>query len=305
MRIEQIKAFLTIVKTKNFQQAARECSITQSTISRQIQGLETELGTSLLHRNNQIKLTVAGELFLPRARKIYQEWNTARSEILELISGKQQELCVAVIGSICSTYLPPVLTNFVNNYPDVKLRVTSLGSDRALKVLRDGLVDVAIVMANSLFKPSSEIVVDFLYQESIVVLLSPHHPLANYTYIPTTKLIEYPQLIFKDGYAMQNLVREQFDRWGAELNAVLELNSIDAFHSAIAQSNTWLALLPQSATLNIERNPNLIVRYIASPAPVRRIALVTTQDRLKLPPIQHFRQLVLELIKPEIDLVAK
>ncbi len=305
MRIEQIKAFLTVAETKNFQQAAKECNVTQSTISRQIQALEAELGAILLHRNTKVKLTVAGELFLLHARKIDREWNAAKSGILELISGKQQELCVTVIGSICSTYLPPVLTKFIQDYPNVKLRVTSIGSDRALKVLRDGLVDIAIVMASSLFKPSSEIVVDFLYQEPIVVLLSPNHPLADYTSIPIPELIQYPQLIFKEGYGMQNLVREAFDRWGARLNAVLELNSIDAFHGAIAQSNSWLALLPQSATLNSETNSNLIVRNISPSAPIRKIVLVTTQDRLNLPPIQHFRQLVLELIKPEIDLVAK
>ena len=304
MRIEQLKAFLTVARTKNFQQAAKECSVTQSTISRQIQALENQLGTLLLHRNNQAKLTVTGELFLPRACKIYQEWNLAKSEIKELISGKQEELCVAVIGSICSTYLPPVLASFVNKCPEVKLRVTSLGSDRALKVLRDGLVDLAIVMQSSLFKPSSEIVVDLLYEEPILILLSSSHPLASYHYIPIAKLTQYPQVIFKEGYAMHNLVKEQFDRWGAKLNAVLELNTIDAFRATIGQSN-WLALLPQSALLDLDRDSSLTLRQLAHPLPMRQVLLVTTRDRLKIPPIQQFRKLVLELIKPEIELIVK
>ncbi|MGF1489470.1 MAG: LysR family transcriptional regulator [Prochloraceae cyanobacterium] len=304
MRIEQIKAFLTVVKTKNFQQAARECDTTQSTISRQIQALETELGTVLLHPSDRVKLTVTGELFLPRALKIDREWNLAREEILDLISGKQEELCVATIGSICSTYLPPVLASFVNKYPQVKLRVTTLGSDRAIKVLRDGLVDLAIVMQSTLFKTSPELVVDLLYEEPIFALLSSSHPLASYQYIPTAELIQYPQIIFKEGYAMHNLVKEQFDRWGAKLNAVLELNNIDAFRATIGQSN-WLALLPLSALVDLDGDSSLTVRQLLQPMPMRQVLLVTTKDRLKIPPIRQFRNLALELIKPEIDLIVK
>ena len=303
MRIEQVRAFLTIVETGGFQQAAKKCKITQSTISRQIQALETELETSLLHRTSKVKLTVAGELFLPRARKIDREWQLAKSEITELLSGKQQELCVAVIPSICASYLPPVLDSFISKYPQVQLRVTCLGSERAIKVLRDGLVDAAIVMQSNLFKPTSEIVLDDLYSEAIVVLLSSRHPLANCKYITPEKLIEYPQIIFKEGYAMQTLVRDYFDRLGAKLNAVLELNSIDAFRGAIRHSN-WLALLPQSAILDIKNDLDLTVRPLSQPVPIRQTILVTTQDRLEIPPIQYFRQLVLEFVKPKVDLIA-
>ena len=303
MRIEQLKAFLAVAETGSFQKAARQCGVTQSTISRQIQALETELGSPLLHRTAQAKLTVAGDLLLPRARKIYQEWNVAKSEIADLTAGKQQELCVAVIPSIGACYLPGVLQRFVRDYPQVQLRVTSLGSDRALKVLRDGLVDLALVMQSNLMTPSSEMVVDFLYEEPILVLLASGHPLADFISVPWSELIQYPQVIFKEGYAMQSLVREQFHRRGAKLNIVLELNSLDAFRGTIRQSN-WHALLPQSALLDINNDPSLAVRPLEKPTLMRQVVLVTTQDRLQIPPIKHFRELVLELIKPKADLMA-
>ena len=70
MRIEQLQAFLTVVDTGNFGQAAHRRGVTQSTISRQIQSLESDLGLSLFHRTAQAKLTVAGEKLLPRAQRI-------------------------------------------------------------------------------------------------------------------------------------------------------------------------------------------------------------------------------------------
>ena len=165
MRLEQLQAFLAIAQTGSFQQAAKKCGVTQSTISRQIQGLEADLGVELFHRNTHAKLTLGGERLLPRVRKICQEWEFATQELTDLISGKQPELCVAAIHSICSSYLPEVLQMFCHNYPQVQLRVTSLGSDRSLKVLKDGLVDLAIVMYNKFLITGKEMVVKNLYEE--------------------------------------------------------------------------------------------------------------------------------------------
>ncbi|TAE57357.1 MAG: LysR family transcriptional regulator [Nostocales cyanobacterium] len=132
MRLEQLQAFLAIAQTGSFQQAAKKCGVTQSTISRQIQGLEADLGVELFHRTSHAKLTLGGERLLPRVRKIYQEWDTAISELNDLMDGKQPELCIAAIHSIYASYLPPILQKFCHDYPDVQLRVTSLESTKML-----------------------------------------------------------------------------------------------------------------------------------------------------------------------------
>lgn len=316
MRIEQLQAFLAVTDTGNFGQAARKCGVTQSTISRQIQSLETDLGLSLFHRTAQAKLTVGGELFLPRARKICLEWQKATQELTDLVAGKQPELCVAGIHSVCSYYLPPVLKQFCSDYPEVQLRVTALGSDRALKVLRDGLVDIAIVMNNRLLTSSPDMVVEVLYNEPVEVLMAADHPLSQYEEVPWSQLIHYPQVVFKDGYGMQRLVQERFARLGATLRTVMELNSLEAFRGVVRQGE-MITLLPHSALIEALKDPTLAVRSLASfPEPVttsnkvvgnvsnidskltRQVVLVTTQDRLEIPPIKHFCELVRQLEVP-------
>ncbi|MEL7083570.1 MAG: LysR family transcriptional regulator [Cyanobacteria bacterium P01_G01_bin.4] len=291
MRLEQLQAFLAVSESGSFQQAARHCNITQSTVSRQIQSLETQLGLSLFHRSTPAKLTVAGEHLLARARRICQEWESATLELAELAAGKQTELCIAAIQSACSTYLPPILQQFCSDYPGVQLRVTSLGSDRALKVLRDGLVDVAIVMHNRWLTEKAETKILQLYDEPIDVLLAANHPLAERSSVPWPELAKYPQVVFKDGYGMQRLVQEQFQRQGLELKAALELNTLDAFRGIVKQGN-MVALLPQAATLTAIADPQLVTRPTDPPRLSRQVALVTTQDRLEFPPIRHFCQLV-------------
>ena len=311
MRIEQLQAFLAVAETGNFGQAAQRCGVTQSTISRQIQSLESDLGMSLFHRTSQAKLTIGGEQLLPRARKICQEWTTVTKEFAELQAGKQPELCIAAIHSVCAHFLPPVLQKFCRDYPQVQLRVTALGSDRALKVLRDGLVDVAVVMNNRFLTASTEIVLESLYEEPVEVLMAANHPLAKSEQVPPLELIRYPQVVFKDGYGMQRLIQDWFSSLNANLQAVMELNTLDAFRGVVRQGEI-VALLPRSALLEARLDPTLAVRSLAgtdrsSSSPLnagltRQVVLVTTSDRLEIPPIAYFCQLVKQQLQQSVQL---
>jgi DNA-binding transcriptional LysR family regulator len=315
MRIEQLQAFIAVVETGNFGHAAQRCGITQSTVSRQIQSLESDLGLSLFHRTSAAKLTIGGEKLLPHARKICQEWEKAIQECGELIAGKQPELCVAGIHSVCAYYLPPVLQQFCSDYPEVQLRVTALGSDRALKVLRDGLVDVAVVMNNRFLTANPEMVVDVLYEEPIEILMSAHHPLSQYDRVPWQELTKYPQVVFKDGYGMQRLIQEWFSRQNAILHTVMELNTLDAFRGVVRQGQI-IALLPASALIEARQDNSLAVRSIDKdcnfnstaspnghngdrPQLSRQVVMVTTSDRLSIPPIAYFCQLVKKMAQSQ------
>ncbi|MGA7933519.1 MAG: LysR family transcriptional regulator [Kovacikia sp.] len=315
MRLEQLQAFVVVAETGSFQQAAQRCGVTQSAISRQIQALEADLGVSLFHRTTQAKLTVAGSCLLPRAKKICQEWQNATQDIADLVAGKQPELCVAAIHSLCAHYLPPILQSFCQDFPQVQLRVTALGSDRALKVLKDGLVDVALVMNNRFLTTSSEMVVEVLFDEPIRVLAAATHPLASYESVPWAELTKYPQVVFKDGYGMQRIVQEQFERHGGSLRAALELNTPDAFRGVVRQGEL-IALLPETALVEAYTDPTLVVRPICTTSTkvngdttassladspfTRQVVLVTTRDRLQIPPIYHFYKLVTELLPLQV-----
>ena len=293
MRLEQLQAFLAVADTGSFQLAARRCGVTQSTISRQVRSVEDDLGVALLHRTAQAKLTLAGTSLLPRASRICREWQQAQQEISDLINGKQTELCIAGIHSVCAYLLPPIVTQYCNTHPDVQLRVTALGSDRSLKVLRDGLVDVSIVMHNPLLTSNQEMVVTPLYEEPVEVLMAANHPLTQYDVVPWAEIAVYPQVVFKDGYGMQRIVQDQFRDQDTELKIALELNTLDAFRGVVRQGN-MVALLPRSALAESRRDLALAVRPTDEPTLLRKVVMVTTHDRLLIPPIQEFCDLVRE-----------
>lgn len=302
MRLEQLQAFLAVAETGNFQQAAQKCGVSQSTISRQVQSLEATVGILLFHRQGNAKLTLGGDRLLPHAKKICQIWSTAEQELLDLQAGKQTELCVAGIPSACAYQLPPILQRFSKVYPNVQLRVTTLGSDRALKVLKDGLIDIAIVMNNPFLTASSEMVVERLYEEKIQLLLPVNHPLCKKESLTWKDLNNVPQAVFKDGYGLQRLVQDQFNRQGLRLHAALELNSLEAFRGVVKQGSL-LALLPETFLVELNHEPDLVVRSLNDPCLTREIVLVTTSDRIQIPPIQYFCKLAAQMIQQEIPAI--
>ena len=291
MRLEQLQAFLAVADTGSFQAAAKQCGVTQSTVSRQIRAIEESMGVPLFHRSAQTKLTLAGNSLLPRATRICREWNQACQDINDLMNGKQTELCIAGIHSVCAYLLPPIVTQYCDSHPNVQLRVTALGSDRSLKVLRDGLVDVSIVMNNPLLTNSQEMVVTPLYEEPVEVLMASDHPLAQFESIPWSEIAHYPQVVFKDGYGMQRIVQSQFRDRNEDFKIALELNTLDAFRGVVRQGN-MIALLPQSALAESRQDPELTVRPTQEPNLLRKVVMVTTHDRLMIPPIQEFCDLV-------------
>lgn len=291
MRLEQLRAFLAVADTGSFQAAARQCGVTQSTISRQVRAIEDDLGVPVFHRTAQAKLTLAGSSLMPRALRICKEWQQAQQEIDDLINGRQTELCIAGIHSVCAYLLPPIVTQFCHMHPDVQLRVTALGSDRSLKVLRDGLVDVSIVMHNPLLTSNQEMIVTPLYEEPVEVLMAADHPLTQYATVPWAKISDYPQVVFKDGYGMQRIVQSQFREQDKDFKVALELNTLDAFRGVVRQGN-MVALLPRSALAESRRDIALAVRPTEEPMLLRKVVMVTTHDRLMIPPIQKFCDLV-------------
>jgi DNA-binding transcriptional LysR family regulator len=164
-------------------------------------------------------------------------------------------------------------------------------------------------MNNRFLTSNPEMIVEVLYEEAIEILMSADHPLSQYEQVAWEELIQYPQVVFKDGYGMQRLIQEWFSRQEVPLKTVMELNTLDAFRGVVRQGNI-IALLPQSALFDSHNDPTLAIRPIYFPPPEvtanidnvkfknrpsRQVVMVTTSDRLQIPPIAHFCQLVRQM----------
>ena len=123
MNFNDLKIFITLTQTQNFAKTAALHHMSPSTLSRQIQKIEEELGQQLLWRDNrQVSLTPNGEVFLAFAQQQWQNWLLFQQQLHsqeEELSGELKLYC-----SVTAAYshLPGILEKFRAHYPKVEIQ---------------------------------------------------------------------------------------------------------------------------------------------------------------------------------------
>lgn len=121
--LNSLRVFEVAARRLSFTRAAEELHVTNAAVSHQIKLLEDHLGIALFQRsNNVLKLTEAGEMYLPRIRegfKIFQQATDA------LLNDKNELLRIGVPPSFGSKWLVPRLYRFFNRYPDIRVEIVS------------------------------------------------------------------------------------------------------------------------------------------------------------------------------------
>jgi DNA-binding transcriptional LysR family regulator len=142
--LDLVRAFVTVAGAGNFTRAAEMLSRQQSTISLQIQRLETSLGQKLIERNPRlVKLTAEGNAFLDYARRLLD----LNDEVVARVNEPQMQGVVR-LGTpedFASRHLPDVLARFAHAYPAVALDVTCDLTLNLIERFRKGAFDLVLV----------------------------------------------------------------------------------------------------------------------------------------------------------------
>lgn len=92
MEFHQLRYFCAIVSYGTFTRAAKAEHVSQPSLSQQILKLEDELGGRLFHRlPRTARLTVLGEIFLPRALAVLQEIRNGKAEVRKIVALQKSE----------------------------------------------------------------------------------------------------------------------------------------------------------------------------------------------------------------------
>ena len=119
MHLNQIKSFITVSQVLNFTNAARQNGVPQSTISRQINDLEQQLGVKLFYRTKRdVRLTQEGWAFLPYAQEILDAANKGAFAVRQLHEGAEGRLSIATIDD-SDQFLAMCLQEFSRKYPGI------------------------------------------------------------------------------------------------------------------------------------------------------------------------------------------
>ena len=167
MDIEQLEAFSSIARTRNFTKSAQLLHVAQSTISAKIQALEEMLGATLFNRTNRsVSLTAAGRSFLPYAERMVA-LATEGKMALQDERRFQATLVIGGHGSLWAYGLLPRLQSFRKHHPEVALHLITGYAETITQHIIDGVVDVGVVYfppANGKFE-----IIPLLEEELVLV----------------------------------------------------------------------------------------------------------------------------------------
>src|SRR6516225_4207876 len=189
MELRHLRYFLAVGEVLNFSKAAARLRVAQPALSRQVQDLEDEIGVDLLRRSPRgVTLTAEGKHFLEEVRQLLKHVDESVEKTRALARGEYGDLHIGYIPIPTAEILPRALEAFRKAVPHVKLVLHDLSTDELIAGLRDGTLEVAI-MVQPIGEQTSEIEFETLRSYVWCVALSRAHPLARLKSIPVQKLV--------------------------------------------------------------------------------------------------------------------
>lgn len=168
MEIRYLKSLLAVVDSGSIAEAARAEHLTAAAIGQRVQVLERELGIALLSRSGHTaRPTPACERLLPRARRLVREAALLPGDASA--DGLGGSLRIGAVSTALTGLLPRALRRFTQAAPEAKTVIVP-GTSRALyRMLQDGEIDAALVVAPPFALPAT-LQATALRQEPLVLL---------------------------------------------------------------------------------------------------------------------------------------
>ena len=137
-----MRIFVEVAHRGSFAAVARDRNVDPSSVSRAVALLEDEVGARLFQRSTRrLMLTEAGEIYLARIALLVDELDHARDEIRGVSAGPTGTLRLTTSVAFGYTCLVPLLPEFRERYPGVKLEL--MLTDAVLDLVAER-VDLAI-----------------------------------------------------------------------------------------------------------------------------------------------------------------
>ena len=145
MDLRDLKTFLHLAESRHFGRSARAMHVSPSTLSRQIQRLEDDLGQALFVRDNRtVTLTEAGEELRVFAQQTLLQYQQLRHTIDQQGPSLSGELHIFCSVTAAYSHLPPILDRFRAEHPSVEIKLTTGDAADAMEKVVTGEADLAI-----------------------------------------------------------------------------------------------------------------------------------------------------------------
>ncbi|HXC36410.1 MAG TPA: LysR family transcriptional regulator [Candidatus Acidoferrales bacterium] len=145
--LETLRLFLVVLEEGSLRRAADRLRISQSSITRQIQSLELDLGGSVLERTSAgVRPTNGGKALAEKAKALLADYDSTMAEVRRLIRGERERLRIGYMASAAQEYLVPALAVLRRTYSRLKVKMLDQTPGEMISALRQGEIDLALTL---------------------------------------------------------------------------------------------------------------------------------------------------------------
>jgi DNA-binding transcriptional LysR family regulator len=193
VELRQLQYFVTVAEELHFGQAAERLHIVQPAVSQQVRRLERELGIELFDRSpRHVRLTSAGERFLPAARSVLAAADRARAVAAELGSGRDRAFRLGTVSGL-GERLDAVLDALSSDRSGARVELVSLPVRERLAAVRAGELDAAFVRGPADSPDGPRFLP--LGDDPLMAAIPARHPLAGKDELDLADLAELPLML--------------------------------------------------------------------------------------------------------------
>jgi DNA-binding transcriptional LysR family regulator len=144
--VTRLRVLVAVARHGSVTAAAHALNYAQPSVSHHLARLEAETGTKLVTRAGRgIRLTDAGRLLAERAVEVIGRLDAAENELAVFSGLRAGRLRLAAFPSALGTIVPAAAAILHEKHPSVDLRLTEAEPPEAVRMLRAGYVDVALI----------------------------------------------------------------------------------------------------------------------------------------------------------------
>nr|WP_042182960.1 LysR family transcriptional regulator [Kibdelosporangium sp. MJ126-NF4]CEL15254.1 LysR family transcriptional regulator STM2281 [Kibdelosporangium sp. MJ126-NF4]CTQ95705.1 LysR family transcriptional regulator STM2281 [Kibdelosporangium sp. MJ126-NF4] len=249
VNLAQLRALLAVVDEGGFSAAAPTLGISQSAVSHAVAALERAVGSPVLHRTKQPRLTTFGSRLVQHARTAVGAAAAINDLVAENANQPTGTVRLAAPATVCQGLLPELLTHWRGDLPGVKIRLFEGEDHEIVEWLAGKTVDAAVLV-----DPDGHDGVQ-IGADEFQALLPRDHPLAGETEIDIPDLDDDPFLLSDGG--CERHVRELYRRTTSRLRPTHRVREC-ATLIAMVQAGIGVSIVPGLMRTMIDRRVVLV-----------------------------------------------
>ncbi|HET7901424.1 MAG TPA: LysR family transcriptional regulator [Candidatus Nanopelagicales bacterium] len=285
--IRRLQVLAAVVDTGSVTAAATRLGYTPSSISQQLSTLERETGVPLFEKNGRgIRATDAGLLLAEHASTILRTVEEAEQAVEDIRLGRSGRVRVMSFTSAGDSLLPAAVAHLRTTQPGLYVATTIGETDQALQMLRDNLLDIALVLEpfGKGEAPDDDLVRLHLLDDPYRAMLPEGHPLAAGDSVELTDLAAYDWVaaLGGNGFCRDDTV-DLCRRAGFSPRFVAHAVEFPAAQAYIA-TGIGVGLVPELALGAL--HDGVVVRPLRRPTEPRHVWIVTRPGVAHLPSVK-------------------